>query len=301
MRYPLIEHRNAVVTGCSSGIGLATALRLRDARWNVCPTARRPDDLEMLRAKGFRPVAMDLGDEASVAAGAAAILKSFDGRLGALVNNAGYGQPGALEDLPRAALREQFEVNLFGLQDLTNRLLPAFRRLGRGRIVNVSSVVGRVALPFMGAYSGSKFALEAFSDAMRVELTGTGIAVCLIEPGPIETRFGDRAVEAGTRRLSGVESPFSASYRHYLRRLEARNERPDPFRQPPAAVAVKILHAVSSARPRRRYPVTVPAHLGRFLARFAPAAFIDAVMRRRLRDRFPDGARRVQEARPDPT
>lgn len=145
MRYPVPAARSVLVTGCSSGIGLATARVLRAAGWQVIPTARREADLARLRTEGFDPVALDVGDPVSVAACVEATLAKTGGRLGALVNNAGYGQPGALEDISRDALRRQFEVNVFGLQDLTNRLLPVFRREGAGRVVNVGSVVGRLS------------------------------------------------------------------------------------------------------------------------------------------------------------
>jgi NAD(P)-dependent dehydrogenase (short-subunit alcohol dehydrogenase family) len=189
VKLPPVEPKSVLVTGCSSGIGAATATLLRKRGWKVFPTARNPDDLDQLRKDGFEAIHLDLGDSASVQAAADVALEVMEGNPGALVNNAGYGQPGALEDLSRDAMRAQFEVNVFGMQELTNRFIPVFRKQRAGRIVNVSSVVGRVSLPFSGIYSATKFAMEAMSDAMRVEFSDSGIGVSLVEPGPITTHF----------------------------------------------------------------------------------------------------------------
>lgn len=291
MRYPVPSSKTVLITGCSSGIGLATAHVLRAAGWRAVPTARKVEDLARLRADGFTPVALDVADPASVAAAVDATLALTGGTLGALVNNAGYGQPGAMEDLARDDMRRQFEVNVFGLQDLTNRLLPVFRAAGAGRVVNISSVVGRLSLPFLGIYSASKFALEAISDAMRVELTGTGIAVSLVEPGPIATRFGDNSTAAGRARLTDAPSRFREDYRRELGEEAEKTDRYRAFRLPPEAVAEKIRHAIESPRPRTRYPVTLVAHFGAFTARHAPDAVKDAVMRRRWEQKRHEAAR----------
>ena len=193
MKVPSVKNKSVLVTGCSSGIGLATAKLLRKKGWRVFPTARKSEDLESLRKAGFEAVELDISSSKSVAAAIAVVLEKTKGCPGAVVNNAGFGMPGAIEDLTRDAMRDQFEVNLFGLQELTNLLIPVFRKQGCGRIVNVSSVVGRLSLPFMGIYSASKFALEAVSDALRVELSADGIGVSLVEPGPISTRFSNRS------------------------------------------------------------------------------------------------------------
>lgn len=288
-RYPPAPSKTVLVTGASSGIGRATALLLRDRGWTVFPTARRPEDLDALRAEGFDPLPLELSDSASVAAAASAVLDRTSGRLGALVNNAGYGQPGALEDVSRDALRRQFETNVLGPADLTARLIPAFRAQRAGRIVFLSSVVGRVAIPFMGAYCASKFAVEALGDEWRMELAAAGISVSLVEPGPIATSFRRRTVrEAHAGGLSDRESPFA---RHYARdwRDEVRTfTRPtDVFRKPPEAVARKILHALESSRPRTRYPVTLAAHLGVWASRHLPPRLLDALMTSKVIGRDP--------------
>jgi NAD(P)-dependent dehydrogenase (short-subunit alcohol dehydrogenase family) len=283
MKYPEVVSKSVLVTGCSSGIGLATARLLRDRGWAVLPTARKPEDMDRLRSEGFNPVQLDVTDSAAIHQTANDVLRLFGGRLGALVNNAGYGQPGAMEDMTRDAMREQFEVNVFGLQELTNQLVPAFRRQGYGRIVNVSSVLGRISIPFMGIYSASKYAVEAMSDAMRVELWNSGIAVSLVEPGPIETAFRktskDRAL--GQQEHFG-RSHFEKYYREQVSKAETKEKLTHVFMLPPEAVARKILHALESPRPRRRYPVTAVAYVIEFLRHFVPDGLIDRVMSRRL-------------------
>lgn len=275
-RYPLVKAKVAVVTGASSGIGRATARMLKDRGWRVFPTVRNRTDLDLLRSEGFEPVELDLADPDSVAKAAQAILDLSPGGLGAVVNNAGYGQPGALEDLSRAAMRKQFETNVFGTLDFTNRFVPVFRAQGCGRIVLVSSVLGRIVIPIMGAYCASKHALEAIGDGLRMELAPAGISVSLVEPGPIRTNFRRRVVSEAGR---GLEMQKSAFARHYARELSEpvrTYTRPtDVFFKPPEAVAAKIVHALESPRPRVRYPVTGAAWFGEFAARFFPARFKD--------------------------
>ncbi len=272
------------ITGASSGIGLATAKTMKQRGWKVLASARKNEDLEMLSAADLTPVALDVSDPESVQSAVEQVLTSTGGNLTGLVNNAGYGQPGALEDLTRDQMRTQFEVNVFGLLDLTNRLLPSMINAGNGRIVHISSVVGRVALPFMGIYSASKFAVEALADIQRVELDGTGVQVSLVEPGPIITRFSQNAVQAGGLSLSQANSRFSALYEKELAHREDR-QGPKPFALPPEAVAAKIEHALTARRPRKRYKVTLPAHLGAALSRFAPDGLIDGILKRELRKR----------------
>lgn len=286
MKFPIVSEKTVLVTGCSSGIGQATARLLRQNGWQVIPTARKTTDLEKLRAEGFAPLNLDMADSASIQAAVKAVLEQFNGQLGALVNNAGYGQPGAMEDLTRDIMRAQFETNLFGLQELTNGFIPVFRRQGYGRIVNLSSVVGRVALPFMGIYSASKYAVEAISDVMRVELDSSGIAVCLIEPGPIDTSFGVNAVHEGEMRLDMKRSIFGKDYqKRFSDGPDRRRTASDLFRKPPEAVAKKILRCLESERPPIRSGVTIPAHVGALMSRFAPDRLVDCILISGLRRR----------------
>ena len=278
-RYPLVGEKVAVVTGASTGIGRATARLLKARGWRVFPTARSRTDLDLLRGEGFQPVELDLADSDSVEYAAKEVLELSLGIIGAVVNNAGYGQPGALEDLSRAALRKQFETNVIGTLDFTNRFIPTLRAQKSGRIVIVSSVVGRVVIPFLGAYSASKFALEAIGDGLRMELGPVGVSVSLVEPGPIQTCFRKRVVSEAARGLEMRNSAFAKQYAKELSEPERTYSRPtDVFRKPPEAVARKIVHALESRHPRARYPVTAPAWLGDFAARFFPSRLKDALL-----------------------
>ena len=270
--------RTVLITGCSSGIGLATALMLRGRGWQVIPTARKPRDLEMLAGKGFTPVAMDVANEGSVARGVEACLALTGGRLGGVVNNAGVAQYGAVEDLARDAIRKAFEINVFGAQDLTNRLIPLFREQGYGRIVNVSSVYGFVTAPLVGCYCASKYALEAFSDAMRLELRRAGVAVSLIEPGQIVTAFRRNAARLSEGRLDFEKGVFGKKYARKFKKVAEEDQQGNRFAKPPEAVAVKICHALESRRPRARYRVTLPAHVAAFMGRFVPTSLVDRIL-----------------------
>ena len=286
MKVSAIKTKTVLVTGCSSGIGLATAEVLRAKGWTVFPTARTPVDLDSLRQAGFDAIKLDVASSDSIAVAVDWVMTKSGGTLGAVVNNAGFGMPGAIEDLTRDAMRYQFEVNLFGLQELTNRLIPIFREQGYGRIVNISSVVGRLSLPFMGIYSASKFALEAVSDAMRVELAQDGLGVCLVEPGPIQTRFSTNCAGQGAEKIDTDRSKFGNAYKQYFAKRRNGGMSEDRFRLPPEAVAKKILHALESPNPKIRYCVTLPAYVGSWVARFVSAGLIDRLMIRHVKKRF---------------
>jgi NAD(P)-dependent dehydrogenase (short-subunit alcohol dehydrogenase family) len=280
MHLPPVQHRSVLITGCSSGIGLAAAILLRRRGWRVMASARKPADVERLAGLGFEALMLDVADEASVAAAVARTLDAFEGRLGALVNNAGYSESGALEDLARDALRRQFETNVFGLQDLTNRVLPSMLAQGWGRIVHISSVLGRVVIPLQGPYCASKHAVEALADAQRVELRGTGIGLSLVEPGPIVTEFRRHAATLASR-LIGRPSAFARYYEEVLPR-KLKSPTPRPFSRPPEAVAARIAHALESSRPRARYKVTLPAHVAPVARALTSDGFFDWFASRRL-------------------
>jgi NAD(P)-dependent dehydrogenase (short-subunit alcohol dehydrogenase family) len=281
VKFPAVKHRTVLITGCSSGIGLAAARELRDGGWMVVPTARKEADLAMLEREGFAPVELDLLESSSVVSAAGRTLDQLDGVIGAVVNNAGFGQIGAVEDVGREALRRQFEVNVFGLQELTNHFIPVLRAQGWGRIVNVSSVYGRVTAPMVGSYCASKHALESLSDALRMELRGSGVAVSLIEPGAIVTDFRKNAVEQAGSSLDLDGARFAERYSSVIERARSAEEgRPRRFSLPPEAVAGKIRRALESQRPKPRYCVTLPAHLAAVLRRILPTAFIDFALSR---------------------
>jgi NAD(P)-dependent dehydrogenase (short-subunit alcohol dehydrogenase family) len=288
MKYPTINQKTALVTGCSSGIGLATARLLKEKGWRVVPTARKPADLDMLRAEGFDPVPLDVTDPASIADAANAVLTRFGGQLGAIVNNAGFGLTSAVEDAPRAMLRDIFEVNVFGLQELTNRFIPLFRKQGYGRIVNVSSVLGELSLPFAGVYSASKFAVEALSDALRRELFDSGVAVSVIQPGPIETKFSENLAYRTERYGLNPDSPFTEFYKEAIetRKTGRAARTAEKFMKPPEAVAEKIFQCLESRRPPIRARVTAVAYFGAFVRRFATTALVDRIMITKLRKKL---------------
>jgi NAD(P)-dependent dehydrogenase (short-subunit alcohol dehydrogenase family) len=266
--------RSILITGCSSGIGLASARMLKARGWRVLATARRPEDLAMLqREVGVEALPLELSDADSIAACAVEALHRTGGELYALFNNAAFGQVGAVEDLPAELLRRQLEVNVVGTHELTRRIIPAMRKAGEGRIVMCSSVLGLMSAAHRGAYCASKFALEALSDSLRLELRGTGLAVSIIEPGPIRTRFVETAL-ANFRKSVDIEaSPHRATYLARLAAMEAGGA--TTFKLEPEAVARKLVHAVESRRPKARYYVTVPTYLAAAAKRLLPLSALD--------------------------
>jgi len=270
----MAQNRSILITGCSSGIGLATARALKARGWRVLATARTDGDLgRIAEVEGLEAIGLELADPASVQACADRALQLTDGRLYALYNNAAYGQVGAVEDLPAALLRQQFEVNVIGAHELTRLVLPAMRRQNEGRIVQCSSVLGLISAPYRGAYCASKFALEALTDALRLELRETGIRVSLIEPGPIRTRFVETALARFKAEIDRENSPHRESYEARLAAMEAGGRQ--TFKLEPEAVAAKVVHAVESARPKRRYFVTTPTYIADVARRVLPAALLD--------------------------
>jgi NAD(P)-dependent dehydrogenase (short-subunit alcohol dehydrogenase family) len=270
--------RSVLITGCSSGIGLASAREMKSRGWRVFATARKPEDIARLKEEGFDSLYLDYAEPQSIEAAAGEVLQAAGSTLTGLFNNGSYGQPGAFEDMTTDALRAQFEANFFGWHDLTARVIPAMRAQGRGRIVFCSSVFGFIAAPYRGAYCASKFAVEALADTLRLELAGSGIKVSLIEPGPIATRFLDHALEAHRRHVHANSSPHSEVYRNRIAWLQAHTSR--PFELEPEAVAAKVAHALESRHPKRRYYVTLPAYAAALLRRVLPAWALDAIAAR---------------------
>lgn len=271
--------KNVLITGCSSGIGLRAAEILRDRGYNLITTVRKPQDKTRLEQQGFTVVLMDLSDERSVARGFDEVMGLFNGRLEGLFNNAAYGQPGAVEDLSRAALREQFETNVLGTQQLTNLAIAAMRQQGYGRIVYNSSVLGLVSLAYRGAYNASKYAIEGLADTLRLELQGSGVNISLIEPGPITSRFRANAFAKYQEHINKNDSAHQSIYQAMEERLNKTGPAA-PFTLPPDAVVDKCLHAFESRRPRIRYYVTFPTYLFATLKRLLPHRALDWVLRK---------------------
>lgn len=273
----MTESKTILITGCSSGIGYSTAVYLKSRGHRVICSARKMDDVDRLRLEGFECLQLDLADSASIKAAVAALIALTDGRIDALFNNGAFGQPGAVEDLSREVLRQQFETNFFGTHELTNLLLPLMRQQGHGRIIYNSSVLGFVAMKFRGAYNASKFALEGLADTLRLEVRGSGIHIVLIEPGPIESRFRQNAFALYQKNIDSEHSFHKGTYRA----MEARLQKPGPaapFTLPAIAVAEKVALALESKRPNIRYPVTVPTRLFAWLKRLLPTAWLDKLL-----------------------
>ncbi len=266
-----------LITGCSSGIGHRCAEIMRQRQWRVFATARKEEDVAQLQQQGFESTPLDLDHSDSIERAVTWVLERTGGRLDALFNNGAYGQPGAVEDLSRDALRAQFETNLFGTVELTNRIIPVMRRQGHGRIVQNSSVLGLVAMPYRGAYNASKYALEGITDTLRLELRDSGIAVSLIEPGPILSRFRENAYRAFRREIDPAQSAHRLQYEAMERRLQQAGA-VAPFTLPADAVADKLIHALESRTPRAHYAVTFPTHLFVGLRRLLPTRWLDRLL-----------------------
>ncbi len=271
--------KTILITGCSSGIGLDAARGLKARGWRVFATCRKPADCDRLTGEGLESFPLDYADEASISA-AVAEVKARAGGLDALFNNGAFACPGAVEDLPRGALRAIFETNLFGYHDLTRQVIPMMRAAGAGRIVNCSSVLGFVGLKWRGAYVATKFAMEGLTDVLRIEMAGTGIAVILIEPGPIATRIRENAIPHFERWIDWKGSARAAEYGRLLDRLYKPADKPDRFELPCSAVTAKLVRALEDPRPAPRYYVTTPTHAMNLARRLLPTRWLDGVLRR---------------------
>jgi NAD(P)-dependent dehydrogenase (short-subunit alcohol dehydrogenase family) len=271
--------KTVLITGCSSGIGYATAIELKNRGHKVIASARKDEDVARLQQEGFIAVQLDLADSKSIQQAVNKVLEITDNKIDVLFNNSGFGQPGAVEDLSREVLRFQFETNVFGTHELTNLLIPVMRKQGHGRIIYNSSVLGLVAMTYRGAYNASKFALEGLADTLRLELRGSNISVSLIEPGPILTNFRQNSFTLYKSNIATETSFHKAIYASMEERLQKEGAAV-PFTLPAKAVADKVVHAVESANPKIRYYVTFPTYLFAFLKRILPASWLDNLLRR---------------------
>ncbi len=277
--------RAVLITGCSTGIGRATAIRLADHGWTVYATARRLDAIRDLASRGCRVLALDVCDEASMRAAVDAVEKA-ERAVGVLINNAGYGQEGVFETVPMDEIRRQFETNVFGLTRLTQLVLPGMRRQRWGKIVNLSSMGGKLTLPGGAFYHATKHAVEALSDALRFEVRPFGVDVVVVEPGPIKTQFGDTAI-GSLGSLRDGDSAYAAFNRVLAQKIREAYEGPmGRLAAEPDAVARVIEKAITASRPKTRYPVTAAARILMALRRWLPDRGFDAF----LRTQFPSSA-----------
>ena len=271
-----MKDKTILVTGCSTGIGHACAMGLKSRGWRVFATARKAEDLKRLQDEGLESLYLDYAEPSSIEACVAEVSRLAGGQLFALFNNGAYGQPGAVEDLTRAVLEQQFQVNVLGWHQLTNLCLPLMRAKGRGRIVQNSSVLGLVAMKWRGAYNASKFAIEALSDTLRLELRGSGIHVVIIEPGPITSRFTQNALAAFERNIDAAHSHYAKDYVAQRARLGKGGS--SRFKLPPEAVLEKLLLALESPRPHARYFVTTPTYIMAWCRRLLPQVMLDYIV-----------------------
>ena len=275
----MYQAKNVLITGCSSGIGRATAELLNQQGYNVIATARKATDVDSLEQAGFTSFELDMASSDSIREAVKRVRVLFGDELDVVFHNAAYGQPGALEDLPTDAFRAQFESNLFGIHELTRILLPPMIKRGKGRIILNSSVLGFVAMPYRGAYNASKFALSGWADTLRLEMRGTGIDVVLLEPGPINTRFRANAYEAFKRNIKPEDSRHARTYEQLIKNFQAASS-PSRFAMSSEETAAVVLKAVRADKPRVHYGVTFPTHLFRLLKKILPSRWLDWILSR---------------------
>jgi NAD(P)-dependent dehydrogenase (short-subunit alcohol dehydrogenase family) len=272
--------RTILITGGSTGIGLAAARTLKGRGWRVFATARKAEDVERLeKSEGLEGLRVELTDPASIAAGVAEVLRRTGGTLDALYNNAGFGMIGAVEDVSAELVRRHLDVNVVAVHELSRLVVPVMRKQAHGRIVMCSSALGFVSGPYRAAYCASKFALEALSDALRMEVVRDNIHVSVIQPGPIESQFA--ATAAGTLK-DNIDIARSVHRAHYEARVAeieggGRNRR---FKLGPEAVVDKLIHALESPRPKARYKVGLPTKGAAILKRVLPDRWLDRIMSR---------------------
>lgn len=269
--------KTILITGCSTGIGYTCAHALHKRGYKVIASCRKQADVERLQAEGLTAILLDLSDSQSITCAVETTLQLTGGKLDALFNNGAYGQPGALEDLPTDGLREQFETNFFGWHQLVCEILPVMRQQGYGRIVQNSSVLGFAAMKYRGAYNASKFAIEGWSDTLRLELSATDIHISLIEPGPIETQFRSNALKAFQRWITIEGSAHQEQYQQQMSRLNSQSSS-NAFVLPAESCIKPLIHALESDKPKIRYRITTPTKVFAVLKRLLPTRLLDKIL-----------------------
>jgi len=269
--------KNILITGCSTGIGYCAAVSLHQKGYQVLAGVRNISDAQKLQQQGITCIELDLADSQSIVQAFNFACEHFENQIDVLFNNAAFGQPGAVEDLSRATLRDQFETNVFGTQELTNLVINRMRQQGHGRIAYNSSVLGIISLAYRGAYNASKYALEGLADTLRLELRDTNIYISLIEPGPIESQFRANAFAKYQQNIDKTQSAHRLTYEAMERRLTKVGPAA-PFTLPADAVVDKLLHVIESKRPKIRYYVTFPTYLFATLKRALPHRALDWVL-----------------------
>jgi NAD(P)-dependent dehydrogenase (short-subunit alcohol dehydrogenase family) len=270
-----MTQRSILITGCSSGIGYAVAHGLRDMGWRVFASCRQEVDCARMRAEGFDSPRIDYSDPQTIESGLSEVLDLTGGTLDALFNNGAYAVPGAAEDLPVQALREIFEVNVFGWHDLTCRVIPVMRAQGHGRIINHGSVLGLVTMPWRMAYNTTKFAIEGMTDTLRIEMRDTPIHVITLNTGPVTSKIRVNSIPHFEKWVNWQRSPRRAQYEAKLIKRLYEDRGPDAFELPPQAVTRKLRHALEHPNPRPRYLITTPTYLMDAARRALPTRALD--------------------------
>jgi len=264
----IVNEKSILITGC---------FNLKQQGYRVFASVRNDQDIAGLQEAGLESLQLDLDSSESIKSAVAKVLEKSNGKLFALINNGAYGQPGAVEDLSRDVLRQQFETNVFGTQELTNLILPVMRKQNYGRIIQISSLLGFVALAHRGAYNASKYALEGLTDTMRLELRDTKIYLSLVQPGPIVSRFRENAYAAYRKNIDPEKSAHKEFYLAMQARLEGKRGKM-PFTLPPEAVLKKVALALQASRPKSRYSVTFPTYFFQFMKRILTDRWLDQLL-----------------------
>jgi len=269
-------NKSILITGCASGIGHYSAHALKKQGYRVFAAARKTTDVETLQSQGLESLLLDVNDSNSIQQGIAHILQLTNGTLDAVFNNAGFLQAGAIEDLTRDMDRAQFETNVFGVMELTRQALLVMRKQGYGRIIQNSSILGIITMPYYGAYNASKFALEGYSNTLRQELRGTNIHVSILNPGPIYSKLRDNAYQHWQTTLSQAHSHFhKAAYERIEKNYFHPTEADRRFTVTPDVLVKKLLHALEHPHPKAHYYIGRPAQLLAFLRRILPDSVLD--------------------------
>ena len=272
--------KSILITGCSSGIGYDAAHGMRAAGWRVFASCRTPQDCEHLRAEGFESPLLDYNDPATLESGLAEVLDATGGTLDALFNNGGFALPGAVEDIPRDALRANFETNVFGVHDLTTRVIPIMRAQGHGRIIQHSSVLGLITMPWRGSYNCTKFAIEGLTDTLRVEMADTNIKIVTMNTGPVTSDIRKNSIPHFEKWVDWKGSARRQQYERGLQKRLYEDNGPDKFELPASAVTAKLLKACTHPNPKPRYYITTPTYLMGFLKRILTTRGLDRVLRK---------------------
>ncbi len=278
----MVRKQSILITGCSSGIGLVVAQDLQQLGYQVFATCRNPADVLKLQDMGLTSIQLDVTNTASINQALQKILELSNGKIDVLFNNAGFGIPGAVEDITKSAILEQFDTNVFGLLELTNKVLPLMRQQGYGKIIINSSILGFISLRYRGSYIASKHALEGLFDTLRLELIGTPISVSIIQPGPVTSKFRDNAYKYFLKHVNAEQSAHAKQYEIMRKRFIPENANGEHkktlFELPESSVTKKILQIINTKHPRARYSVTFPTYLFRVLVRILPTSWLDKIL-----------------------